>query len=121
MPIYAITRVRHGDPDGKVTEYQPGEELSGIPDAIMKELIEGGSAVNVTRAVTVPPGMTRAEMEAQVAALSTQLALMPVGTGNPDDLTVRRDQILIAATQQQPAEPVPPPASVQDTPTPKGK
>jgi hypothetical protein len=119
MPIYAITRVRHGDPDGKVTEYQPGEELSGMPDAIMRELIEGGSAVSVTRAVTVPPGMTRAEMEAQVAALSTQLALMPVGTGNPDDSTVKRDQIIAAAAQQQPAEPPPPPPV--DTSTPKGK
>jgi len=124
MPLYAVTRVRWHDtkdPAADVVEFLPGQELTGIPEAVAKDLIEGGSAVSVTRAVTVPPGMTRAEMEAQIAALSTQLALMPAGTGNPDDLTVKRDQILIAATQQQPAEPVSPPPPVQDVPTSKGK
>lgn len=45
MTVVAVTLIRFGADDGKVTEFGIGEAVTGLADDQLKALVEGGSAV----------------------------------------------------------------------------
>lgn len=83
--LHAITPIVHGDKDGKVTNFEVGDELSSsdFTDEQLQSLVDGGSAVEIgkDRKYSAPP-------QASDAA-----------TYNTDPATLKRDQLIQAAMQ----------------------
>lgn len=73
----ALTEIRHGEADGKVTVYAPGEDVSGLDEDTLKELEEAGVVGDPT---PVPKEEADAlteendELKAKVAELEAELA-----------------------------------------------
>lgn len=73
----ALTEIRHGEEDGQITVYAPGEDVSGLDEDTLKQLEEAGVVGDPT---PVPKEEADAlvaendELKEQVEALKAQLA-----------------------------------------------
>lgn len=89
MSVVAISRIEYGTGDGKVEVISVGDDISDLPEAVLEDLVLGGSAVETGK--------------------NRKFSVAPGAAGPVDEETVLRDSLIAKANSGVEDNPKPEP------------